>query len=211
MSRPARISDAQVLDAAREVFLERGIRATTADVARRAGVAAGSIFKRFPTNFELFRVAMDIDGADPEWLATLGERVGHGEVLDTLTELAKEMVAYFRRVAPLMMMRWSNPDSSACNPAAPHPALQRIRKLTSYFEAEIALGRMRPHDPEILARAFVGSLLNFVFLEVLVPAQEQHAMPADRFVAGLVGLFWAGASPLPNPVVLGKMPSPEIS
>ena len=103
----------------------------------------------------------------------------------------------------------THPTMTHINPAAPHPALQRIRTLASYFEAEITLGRMRPHDPEILARAFVGSLLNFVFLEVLVPEQEQHAMPADSFIAGLVGLFWAGACPLPNPAVLGNKPSPE--
>jgi AcrR family transcriptional regulator len=153
---------------------------------------------------------MDIDGADPEWLTTLEDRIGQGAVPDTLSELATEMVAYFRRVAPLMMMRWSNPDSSACNPSSPHPALRRIRQLASYFEAEIALGRIRAQDPEVLARTFVGSLLNFVFLEVLAPLPQEHAMRSDAFVAGLVGLLWAGASPVPHPRVLGENPSPEL-
>jgi hypothetical protein len=120
------------------------------------------------------------------------------------------MVAYFRRVAPLMMMRWSNPGSGSCLSAPPHPALHRIRKLATYFEAEITLGRMRPHDPEILARAFVGSLLNFVFLEVLAPSPTEHPMQADTYVAGLVGLFWAGAAPSPNPSAHGESPGPEL-
>lgn len=49
MARPVAIHDPTILDAAREVFLLRGAAATTAEVARRAGVSEGSIFKRYRT------------------------------------------------------------------------------------------------------------------------------------------------------------------
>jgi len=54
MARPTVIRDETIIDAAREVFLERGFGATTAEVAVRAGVSEGSIFKRFNSKVDLF-------------------------------------------------------------------------------------------------------------------------------------------------------------
>ncbi len=58
MGRPTILSDEKILSAARRVFLERGIRATTAEVAREAGVAEGSLFKRWKTKHALFFAAL---------------------------------------------------------------------------------------------------------------------------------------------------------
>ena len=44
MARKPSISDQQILAAARRVFLQNCSSATTAEVAREAGVAEGSIF-----------------------------------------------------------------------------------------------------------------------------------------------------------------------
>ena len=71
MARPTTLSDPHILDAARAVFLERGIAATTAEVARRAGVAEGSIFKRWPTKQALFYAALTPETEVPAWLNTL--------------------------------------------------------------------------------------------------------------------------------------------
>jgi AcrR family transcriptional regulator len=43
----------RVLDAAREVFAEQGIDAPVHDIAERAGVGVGTIFRRFPTKDDL--------------------------------------------------------------------------------------------------------------------------------------------------------------
>ena len=59
--RPPVISQERLLEIAREVFLELGFRATTAEVASRAGVAEGTIFLRFKSKAELFRAAMQFD------------------------------------------------------------------------------------------------------------------------------------------------------
>jgi len=62
MPRPAKIKDEEILAAAREVFLEKGIRATTAEVAKRAGIAEGSIFNRFATSFGTSRPLVSLFG-----------------------------------------------------------------------------------------------------------------------------------------------------
>ena len=69
--RPRLISDEQLLAVAREVFLERGIQATTGEVAKRAGASEGTIFHRFGSKDALFRAAMRVDPcAMPNIVAT---------------------------------------------------------------------------------------------------------------------------------------------
>jgi AcrR family transcriptional regulator len=43
----------RILDAAAEVFAERGLDASTAEIARRAGVGEATLFRRFPTKDDL--------------------------------------------------------------------------------------------------------------------------------------------------------------
>jgi AcrR family transcriptional regulator len=44
---------ARILEAAAEVFAERGLEASTAEIARRAGVGEATLYRRFPTKDDL--------------------------------------------------------------------------------------------------------------------------------------------------------------
>jgi AcrR family transcriptional regulator len=69
-----------LLDAAREVFAEDGANASLEEIARRAGVGIGTLYRNFPTRQDLFetvyidevealaRVAEELAGAEP-WAA----------------------------------------------------------------------------------------------------------------------------------------------
>ena len=48
-----------VLEAARSVFAERGLDAGVAEVAERAGVGVGTIFRRFPTKDDLLVAVLE--------------------------------------------------------------------------------------------------------------------------------------------------------
>jgi AcrR family transcriptional regulator len=79
---PGLRSDAQrnrerVVDAARDVFAEQGLEASTNEIARRAGVGVATLFRRFPTRDDLvaaafadkmhaYSVAIDEALADPD-------------------------------------------------------------------------------------------------------------------------------------------------
>src|SRR6185312_2362392 len=103
MARPTTISEERILDAARAVFLELGIAATTAE---GAGVAEGSIFKRFATKAELFKAAMAIDFDDPEFIRTLVAARDEDEPKQTLFQVGLQAVGFFRRMMPLIMMQF---------------------------------------------------------------------------------------------------------
>ena len=54
----ARRNRARILAAAGQVFSERGASASTEEVARRAGVAIGTVFRHFPAKDDLLRAIM---------------------------------------------------------------------------------------------------------------------------------------------------------
>jgi AcrR family transcriptional regulator len=207
MARPTTIKDEEILRAAHEVFLARGISATTAEVAARAGVSEGTIFHRFKSKVELFFSAMDFgsqasDGLDPWlWLDDLEKRVGHGDVKEQLQELAHESLAFFRRMMPLMMMSWSNPGPSGVPEKlqVPNsPPLRALKRLSGYLEAEMRSGRLGRHDPEIVARTFMGSVSNYALFEIFMKASKELPLPPDTFVRGLVEILWSGIAPTPT-------------
>ncbi|WP_433461611.1 TetR/AcrR family transcriptional regulator [Spirillospora sp. CA-128828] len=58
MRADARRNRARILAAAEEVFAERGASASTEEVAARAGVAIGTVFRHFPTKRDLLAAIM---------------------------------------------------------------------------------------------------------------------------------------------------------
>jgi AcrR family transcriptional regulator len=193
MSRPSVITEGQILDAARSVFLERGITATTAEVAKRAGIAEGSIFKRYKTKVDLFRAAIAPALDDPEWLKLLDKMAG-SDLRQSLVTAGLEAIAFFRQVLPLHMMSWSNAAACVAAGASPvnTPALRILKRVTAFFEAEMRAARLRRHDPEILARVYLGSLNNYVFFETVFKAHDELPLAPETFLRGLVNILFTG-------------------
>ncbi len=200
--RPPVISSEALLEVARQVFLEKGIRATTADVAERAGVSEGTIFHRFRSKDELFRAAMRFDPADlPALFAELEGMVGKGDLRENLVGLAMRMLELGRVAIPIMMMSWSNPEDelSLEKISAKSEAYRRAGSMIrTFFEREIEAGRIAAADPTVLARVFLGSLHHFAMSQLLVLADKGPlAIPPEAFVQGLVDLIVRAAVPAP--------------
>ena len=200
MARPVVIRDETIIDAARQVFLERGFKATTLEVAERAGVSEGTLFKRFNSKIELFQAAMRTQIDDPPYMRLLAELRGVGEVKDNLVHIGQQQVRFFREVLPLLMMSWSNPcggESAKCffgEDGTEPLALRALRAMTGFLEAEAIAGRLRHHDAEVASRAFMGAIHNFVAFELLFK-DHPPKITADRFVADLVDTLWNGFAP----------------
>lgn len=197
MPRPTSIRDEDILRAAREVFLERGIRATSAEVAARACVSEGSIFKRFPSKERLFHAALRVDmDAALGFTDAMKERVGKKTVRANLEALGGELLVMFRLVLPVMMMRWSNPDDHLEEMKLDgSPPMRLLRAVKGYLAAEAKLGRLESSDVEALARAYLGAIQNYAFFEILLRARHEAPTPAATFVARLVEGLWKGCAP----------------
>ena len=189
--RPPAVSNEALLEAAREVFLERGIRATTLEVAERAGVSEGTLFHRFKTKEALFRQAMRFDPAEPPpVLDGLAALVGEGDLRANLVTVATELIEVGRIALPVMMMSWSNPsdpDGFATLVRRRADGYQRsFRSVCAFFEGEVEAGRLHAAEPEALARIFIGSLHHYCMSELLRVEGQKASLGASAFVHALV-------------------------
>jgi AcrR family transcriptional regulator len=198
MARPTSFTNEYLLSAARAVFLERGFQATTAEVARRAGVAEGTLFYRFKSKAKLFREALKEELQEPEWLRGLSERVGKGEVADTLSALGEEILAHMRNAVPVQLLEWLSPagppGKRSTSPSEPVP-VRTVRQLATFFEAEMRAGRLHRRDPELTARLFLGGLLHYAWHENILKVQQPPLRPSKQYVREVVELLLAGLHP----------------
>jgi len=59
LRRDAELNRQRIIEAAREVYAERGLTATFDDIAHRAGVGIGTVYRRFPTKEALLEVVLE--------------------------------------------------------------------------------------------------------------------------------------------------------
>jgi AcrR family transcriptional regulator len=200
--RPPSIDSERLLAVARDVFLERGIRATTLEVAERAGVSEGVLFHRFKSKEGLFSAAMDFDReeAPRRVLKAIGELEGL-EVREAIVRLASSLVEVGRVALPIMMMSWSNPQPCTVTPFDKNRSKfsEILKALSGYFEQQMQRGKLRQLDPEVLARTLLGSVHHFVLTRILLEGSDGAAMPEGMFVRGLADLLLNGAVALEAP------------
>ena len=197
MSRPRTISDEEILDAARELFLERGPSVSTAEIARAAGISEGTIFKRFPTKDALFLAAMGLE-ARLQQTTLLQDACGKGDMKENLRCIAREMLSFYRQLIPRVIALHAHPKlaphqhSMLKGPDSPHR--QAHLALAEHLRLEMEDGRLAQGDPELMARVLSASLWNFVFFET-VKASVYNPMEGDEYVDKLVDLLWSGMAP----------------
>jgi len=198
--RPPSIDSERLLEVARGVFLERGIRATTLEVAERAGVSEGVLFHRFKSKEALFGAAMDFDREEtPRRVLKAIEELHQQEDLEpreAIIGLASTLIEVGRVALPIMMMSWSNPQPLA----APLFEKKRtkfreiLKALGRYFELQMQRGKLRQMDTEVLARTLLGSVHHFVLTRMLLEEGDSSVMPEGMFVRGLADLILNGAA-----------------
>jgi AcrR family transcriptional regulator len=89
MRADAQRNRAKILAAAQGVFAELGAEASTEEVARRAGVAIGTVFRHFPTKNDLLTALMK---------DLLAEVVGEVETLVTEGDPATALFTFFENL-----------------------------------------------------------------------------------------------------------------
>ncbi|MEH2243946.1 TetR/AcrR family transcriptional regulator [Nostoc sp.] len=209
MARTPRITNQQILEAARQVFLQQGFGASTLEIAQQAGISEASIFKRFSTKEELFFAAMGIP-EKPPWVNELESLCGKGNLKENLINICLQIMEFYREVLPqIMMLRSRGNAMPELGGKEPRPMLD-VKVLTAFLEREINQDRLRSCDAKTVAHILVGSVMNYVFLEqmssqVSMPTAElaigTYLNSEDRttevpvFVLSIVDIVWQGIAP----------------
>jgi AcrR family transcriptional regulator len=159
----------QILDAAAAVFAEKGFhRATTKDIAGRAGIAEGTIYNYFDSKDDLL-VGMMARLAELETLNEEFTEALQGDVRDFFITMFRRRVGH---------MEWAKDTLQAIMPEViANPSLRQhyyqefVLQITGmieqYVQARVELGHVRPVDAALAARVlhsmFIGLLVWRIF------------------------------------------------
>ena len=181
MSRPATIDSQVILAAARETFFTRGVTATTAEIAARAGVSEGTLFKRFGSKVQLFQAAVGELIADDSWLEPLQHPPADEADLEArLVDFTGRAARRFKDLVPLMMMAWSSAREGYLpelfSQGTP-PQVAEVRELAGWLERAMRRGLLTRRDATMAAHLLLGSVQHFALLSLMETARS--ALPLD--------------------------------
>ncbi len=201
MARPSKITNEEILAAARQVFLEEGINGSTLEIAEKAGISEASIFKRFATKQALFLAAIGISET-PQYAKILTDRAPTAEIRSELTEICTQMVGFYQEVMPRVFMMMTQTKSSL--PPLVPPPLRDSQLIAGYLDRAIAQGYLKPCNSMTVAHAIVGSIQSYVMTQTIaskIPFPIPFILPKLKsieptvFVENLIETLWAGISP----------------
>jgi AcrR family transcriptional regulator len=176
------------LAAARETIAEAALAqlaeggyasASIVTVARRAGVATGSVYRHFPSKTDLFaEVFRRASQAEVDVLRGMTNRS------DPVAQRLAAWVEAFVRRALAEPVRAYALIAEPVDPVVEAERLVFRRAYADLFAGAlrdgIARGELEPHDPDLVAAAIVGALA-----EALVGPLARRDASADALVAGL--------------------------
>ncbi len=202
MGRPRIIDDETLLESVRATFLELGPNVASHELARRAGVSEGTLFKRFGTKAALFRAAMRIpDVTAEEWYVRMPDRAGTGDLEENLRVIATGFGHHLETVLPLMqtLHRHGGLSPEALRELLGEeepPPLQTHARFRQFFEREIELGRLRPASASTLASMFIGAVVHHCHVRLYFT--DYVAEDVHQFARRLARDFTHFASPAPT-------------
>ena len=191
----------RILEAAAQVMRERGLaRTTTKEIARRAELSEGALYRHFASKEDLF---LDVlRERMPSFVTTvmsLGERVGREPIPDVLTDVAMRAIAFYYETAAMTGSLFAEPDLLARHQdylrqqgVGPHRALEAV---AAYLAAEQAAGRIAAGTrPDAVAALLLGGCLQRAYFRAFLgDAPDPEA--DTELVAGMVATIWQGIAP----------------
>jgi AcrR family transcriptional regulator len=183
----------RILDAAQRLFASRGYNGTTTrDLAAKAGVAEGTLFRHFEN-----KKAILVEVATQGWVELL---------TDLLTELS-EMGSY-KAVAQVMRRRMMRMHENAdmmrvCFMEAQfHPDLRDriqsevIAKMSdvaeAFFETAMERGIYRRTNPKVVARVFLGMFAVAGFSDETIVEPGASLKEVQEMAEGIADIFLNG-------------------
>lgn len=194
MGRTKRISDEELLALARAAFVEQGLRASTREIARRAGVSEAVLFQRFGTKTELFLAAMV-----PPGLGVAGLLPEHAERCtgeESIRHLVLTLTEYFRRAAPVLVQLIAHEEFRFEEFAAAHPGhplvtlRPELMAAVSWLKAERKIGTAV--DVSGAALAIFAATYSIALFERM--GAHGGRMP-EMFIESMAHTLWAGLQP----------------
>jgi AcrR family transcriptional regulator len=197
MGRPATIDDEKVLEIARQVFLAKGVNATTSEVARRAGISQASIFKHFKNKQRLFLAALHHERDRQDWIGLFKRRMQEVGLREAMFTVGVTAVTFARQFLPLALVSWANREAYGLPRTMDFdrsPA-RGIAQLVAVLKQEMAKRHIRRADPWVVARTFIGAMQGYVLMDAVFGVTLGPRLETEAFVRQVVDVIWEGLAP----------------
>jgi AcrR family transcriptional regulator len=146
----------QLLDAALELFAERGVDGTSVKaLAQAAGVTPGLLYHYFESKEALVVALLSERGFLPQLKNLVGEGSDQRPAREVLTDLLEGFDRTLAENAQLMSLFF---DAGRARPNLTGFAAEGQRIISDFLAARIATGELRPHDTTVAARALVSTI-----------------------------------------------------
>jgi AcrR family transcriptional regulator len=190
VSRRRGVSDAQIIEAARRVFLEQGTQAPVTSVARELGVSSATLFVRMGSKRRLITAALW--PPDPPVLAALREGYRPTAALDRqLRQIFYELAIYAEAEIPATFTLYAAGLRAKPGEDFSDVAPRQLRRALSKWLGQAVRGGEIVCEPRVVADLTIGAL----------EARAMHAFLARRpysvretraFIHGMVATILGG-------------------
>jgi len=203
MARPRQVTDEQVLETAREVFMEHGPRAPVSMIAGRLGLSDAALFKRFGTKRELLLAAV-MPPEEPPFMGLLQRPPVPGEVQEQLVGISTGIVRLLKSMIPRISILHAagiDPRQALRERYEVPPPIRVLRALSAWIAAAKEAGALAPHvEPDATAMMIMGSLHFRAFLFGVIaptaaPQCTQELPDPEAYARQVVRSLWSGIAP----------------
>jgi AcrR family transcriptional regulator len=153
----------EILAAAGRVFARKGFeRSTTAEIAREAGVAEGTIFRYFPTKRDL--LVSVVTSLVMESLPALLERIETGTIEDAIEDILRNRLNLIKENALLLKLFFAEAlfREDLRKKFIEEVMLRATATAEAFYRQQQEQGNLRPLNPQIAIRCLMGMLGIFV-------------------------------------------------
>lgn len=190
--RPSAEVQSLIIQAARDLFSQRGYRGTTTrDIAIRAGVAEGLLYRHFRTKSGLFEVAiLEPIGAFfadfiQDWRHELTRLVSNDELVRIFTTSLFALLTEQRKLVMALLDADAYEDFQLS--AADSPLSKHIDELVQMAKTELHFRGWGDLDLEVVTRITIGTVLGLALLDpYLFPSTGRRHPDRERFLESLI-------------------------
>lgn len=166
MARPQKYTDERILKVAARVFLEHGAGASTALIAREAGVSEGILFQRFKTKTGLLEAALTLDTEPNQWRQVLLASVGEATPEENLKAAILSLLRKLQKIIPKFMVLEGQGLKRPFSHKVKAPPAEDAAAFAAYLREETKLGRARVDRFDLHGQEIVGAVVHCSMMRI---------------------------------------------
>lgn len=189
MGRKRQVSDEQILDSARELFIEKGFEVSTRAIARHVGISESVLFQRFGNKKQLFFTSL----VPPQFSIEALDQPGKS-VRETLENIFVALLRHYRNVLPVLLPLMSHPDfdlKTFFEKQGEYNDRKIQGRIVAYLKAEHEKQTVCVYNPEAVTALFFSAIYGLVLFERL---GAQGGATHEATLKAMFNACWNGMS-----------------